>query len=785
MSSKMKSHKWRKWLGRIFVFTFLGAVAVAIWAWRLDIEMKKRIAHGWFRPPVNLYARGEVLFTHEIISASTVRKSLLQRHYRERFGSESLYPKDFIMLNHDQCAKILNDDFMSGLDACVEFREGDDTIKPSEAGTPVLIAFSHGEAPSAPIQGQQGDGSWTISHIFGGEPFTEVKSVQLEPELFAQFYNGKPILRQIIDMGDVPLDCSEAVTAIEDRTFLENPGISFKGILRALVNDVLKGRYAEGGSTITQQLVKNYFLTPQKTLRRKITEVVMAMLLDASLRKDQILENYLNVIYMGQSGPFQVIGFGAASRHYFNEKLNSIDLPKCALLAAIINNPGYFDPFTHPNHARERRSLVLKAMVSDKMISQQDADWANSTPLPTQSEESLHDPAPYYTQAIFRELKRLNISTENGLNVYTSLDVGAQESAEKKVLEHVRKLEQDDPYITKLKAKGEKLEASLISVDVDSGDVLALVGGRHFENTQYNRVLDAHRQVGSVMKIFDYLAALEGNQPNGKPYTATSLIKDEPFVYHYQGQEWSPRDYTRTYHGEVPLFYALKDSLNDATARMGIQVGLTNIVDVARRAGITQSNIEPLPSLTLGAFELYPWEVATGALTVARFGLMRPLQYVLRVTDPDGQEIYVAHPKDVRAFSPQTVAVLIGMMKQTLLTGTARRATLEGFDWPAAGKTGTTSDTRDAWFVGFTPHVLTVTWTGYDDNTPSMLTGASGALPLWLSFMRDYCKRFPKDDFAWPKGVEKFTYTAAQLRKQVPTAYPFETAQNTTLIRIK
>ncbi len=739
MSSRMK------WLTRSLVLIFIVGAVFAVWAWRLDVEMKERIAHGWFRPPVNLYARGEVLFTGEQLTADDLQKILAEQSYRERQGSEPLYPRDFLRLAPDQ----------------IEFRESN--------GEPSLVKFVNG----------------SIAEILSGDPFADVARVELEPQLFAQFYNGEPILRRIVHIGDVPLECSEAVTAIEDRDFLEHRGVSVTGLLRAAVRDLVKGRYAQGGSTITQQLVKNYFLTPKKTLRRKIQEIVMAILLEGNLNKDQILQNYLNVIYMGQSGPFQVIGFGAASRHYFNARLSDLDLPRCALLAAMINNPKRFDPFTNPVAARDRRTLVLKRMVEYNMISPQDAAGAAATPLPDQSTERLTEPAPYYTQAIFRELDRLHISTENGVNVYTTLDISAQELAQKDVLSHVRGLEQNNKKIAKIKATGKELEASLISVDVETGDVLALVGGRHFARTQYNRVLDAHRQVGSIMKPFVYLAALENRDPSGKVYTATSLVNDEPFVYRYQGQEWAPKDYTRKYHGEVPLFYALKNSLNTATASLGLQIGLTNIVDVARRAGITQSKIEPLPSLTLGAFEIYPWEVATAGLTIARFGSRLPLRFIERATDREGKEIYRDDEQEQREFAPETAAVLVGMMKQTVQTGTARRATLEGFNWPAAGKTGTTSDTRDTWFLGFTPHVLTVTWTGYDDNTPTGLTGASGALPLWLAFMQKYCLRFARGDFAWPAGVETFTYPARDLKRQVPTAEPYETAKNTELIRLK
>lgn len=736
-------------------------MALTVWLFRLNYTIQKRIEHGWFKPPVEIFARGETIRLRQILTAEVLPSQLLKMRYRERYEGQPLLPNDFIRLNNLPCRASL----------CISLRTPEEFLGRKQRSQSVFIELTHESE------------KFQITKIVLDEK--AVPFYELSPQLFAQFYDGEPILRQVIRVGDSPLACLQAVTAIEDSQFLEHKGVSPTGLVRAFVHNILSGRYAQGGSTITQQLVKNYFLTSEKTLKRKLSELAMAILLEFHADKDQILESYLNVVYMGQRGPFQVIGLGAASEYYFAKPLNSLDLPECALLAAIINSPRRFNPFTNPENATTRRNFVLDRMLETNMISAAQIITAKTKPLPTSIDLRLIEPAPYFTQAIFREIQRLGLNIENGIRVYSTLDIEAQDLAQKKVREHVETLERENKKIAAIKAaattKGQPLEASLISVDVASGEVLALVSGRQYVKNQYNRILDAHRQIGSIMKPFVFLTALENRNEAGEPYTPLTKIADLPFTYRYEGQSWSPKNYDNEYAGDVPLFYALKNSLNAATAKLGLQVGLNNIIDVARRAGYT-SELQPFPSLTLGAFEIYPWEVATGLLTVARMGNRLPLTFIRHAEDLTGAVVYTPPATTgEQVFAPQPVAELISIMKQTLLTGTARSSQILGFNKPAAGKTGTTSDTKDTWFAGFTPHILTVTWTGYDDNTPTGLTGASGALPLWIQFMKSFVAKYPADDFAWPEGVEKVQLSVEDLKKIVPHPEPYELATPTEL----
>ncbi|MCB0415843.1 MAG: transglycosylase domain-containing protein, partial [Bdellovibrionales bacterium] len=576
------------------------------------------------------------------------------------------------------------------------------------------------------------------------------------------FYDGQPMLRRLITINETPLSCLNAITSIEDKDFLNHQGVSFRAITRALLSMVSHGRVTQGGSTITQQLVKNYFLTSERTLKRKIKEFFMALILESKVSKDLILQNYLNVIYMGQSGPFQVRGYGAAAEYYFNKKLENLELPECALLAAIVNSPGRFNPFKSDSSAAlQRRNRVLEKMLENSHIDQQTFNEASQSQLPKSPQRLLTEPAPYFVDAISEKIKDKNFNAENGLKIYTTMVPEAQEAALQAVRKGLDSIEKSHKNIQELSQQGKSLQALLIAAEVSTGEIIALVGGSSFKKTQYNRAISGHRQVGSIMKPLIYLTALENFTDNGERYNPLTIIEDEPFTYKYENQSWSPKNYSNKTFGRLPLFVALKNSINISTAKVGLQVGLNSIVDLSKRMGI-ESALQPLPSITLGAFELFPFEVLNVYGTIARYGSFIPSQLYTKVDD-NKHNLYEYHPQGQQITSAQTAAVLVGMMKQTILSGTGRSIPLRGFKYPAAGKTGTTSDTKDSWFAGFTPHVVCVVWVGYDDNTPHGLTGASGALPIWTEFMKTYATRYGETEFTIPEGTVKLTVPRQKL----------------------
>ncbi len=741
MARHRKKKRWfvtRKFLFMLASALILGCLAVVLWIAQLDQNIQKRFAEKRFAPPVEFYSAPEDLRNGYQLPKEFLESLFSRKRFRTRDFSQPLHPGDFSVWNKIDCQSVIQLKDPTPLEKCIAFQNTDEfLIQPDLAG-PQVIAL---------------DSSEHILATFSGQPLKASLRATIEPELFAQYYGDKPILRKMAGIGDTPVACFDALLSIEDSSFLEHSGVSITGVLRAIVTNLKKGKKAQGGSTITQQLVKNYFLTEERTFKRKITEMAMAFLVESRVSKDEILETYINLIYMGANGPFQIRGWGAAAEHYFGSELRDLNLEQCALLAALVNGPGVFDPFTHPEQATKRRAKVLDRMVELKKISPEQGQIAKAAPLPTRPHKSLTEPAPYFVQSTRRQLNEIGLDETEGLRVFTTLNLRAQEAAHQAVRGGIERLEKNYPHVQKLKDQGKNIEAVLLSADPFTGYITAIEGGRNYKLTQYNRAYDSHRQVGSIMKPFVYLSALESTDESGKPYTPITILKDESFTHKYQGQSWTPKNYENKFLGEIPLFFALKESLNVPTARLGLAVGLSNIIDTAKRLGL-QSKIEPLPSLTLGAFELYPWEVLASYNSLANLGTRHNLTYIIRAENLSKQLLFDHKIETDQAVNAEAAAQLVGIMKQTVLNGTARGVTLANFIRPAAGKTGTTNDKKDAWFSGFTPFHTAVVWVGYDDNTSHNLTGGAAAVPIWTQYMKDFAQIYPDRDFQWPESVE-------------------------------
>lgn len=601
-----------------------------------------------------------------------------------------------------------------------------------------------------------------IASIFLKPPEGQWQSVQrfeLNPELFAQIYGDQFILRRVIEISDIPPICLNSVLAIEDARFLDHRGISFWAVGRALIRNLRRGRISEGGSTITQQLVKNFFLTPERSLQRKIKEALLALLVEARIDKNDILQTYLNVIYMGQKGSFQIRGYGAAARHYFSKEIEQLNLPECALLAAIINNPGHYNPVIHPDQATDRRKVVLSRLRTLNKISDQEENWANEFSLPKKVDGDEQDPAPYFVDAVRRQLLLLDLNTDHemGLRVYTTMDPKAQKAAQVTLEGGLKSLN----ILHQSQHPDQNVEGSLMSCQPLTGFITALVGGRSFRQSQYNRAIDAHRQVGSLMKPIVYLTALEVGSTDGEPFSPLSMISDEPFEHVYDGQKWSPKNYENKNYHFIPAYFGLIKSLNIATAHLGIQAGLTNVADTAHRLGIL-SPLLSLPAISLGAFELYPKEVLQVYSTFANMGQRVPLTLITRIEDFHGHTIYDGSGPRQQVIAPEKAAVLVGMLKQVIVNGTGKGIRAQGFHRPSAGKTGTTSQYRDAWFAGFTPDHAAVVWVGIDENESHGWSGSKAAAPIWAQYMLSYTASMPVADFSWPSTTEARKVSVAQ-----------------------
>lgn len=711
-----------KWILAIFsVFTILSLAALIIWLIRLDEKIITQLKIGKFLPPTEYYSAPPEYFAKMKISKDYFKNLFKDKGYRLRDSEQKLFPGDWTFLTAEKCQNLVPQ-----AASCIGYVKKQ--ILPDEASSIQIIVFDQEEMLIA---------TWPK------------EKVELEPDLIAQYIGSEPIMHKHVPLGEIPTQCLNAVLAIEDSKFLEHSGVSYTGILRAAFKNTFGGAVKQGGSTITQQMVKNYFLSNERTIKRKIHEFFMSLILETRASKDQILETYLNIIYLGQDGPFQIRGISAATEYYFSKKVTDLSLPECALIAAIVNGPGIYDPFRKPDNAQKRLKLVLSKMLDLEFITKSDYESALQYSLPSYNKVSVVETAPYYINAVNKQIFNLGLDPQ-GLKVFTGLVLSSQKAAQDSLREQLTKLEGQ----IKNKKLNEPLEGLVLVSDNNTGLVNAAVGGRNYKMTQFNRAIDAHRQVGSIIKPIVFLAALLSNEDLGKTYDPLTTLEDKKFSFKYDKKNWSPDNYGNKYYQSVPLYFALKNSLNSATAQLGLEIGLDKIIYTARKLG-AHSRLEPLPALTLGAFELYPMEVLTMYTNIARMGKLTDLSFIKTIYNDQYEVIfdYKAHSRE--ELEPDPFAILISMMKQTILSGTAKSAFVNGFTIPSAGKTGTTSDNKDAWFAGFTPYVTSVVWIGYDSNTSHGLTGATGALPIWTSLMKAITKYHPNEDFSWPETTEK------------------------------
>jgi penicillin-binding protein 1B len=706
----------------------------AAWLVQLNFQIEDGLKNKKFLPPTQYFSAPTYLFTRMNIDSLAFEDQLKKRNYLRKDSYEKIKNGEYFSgSNYDECRKIA--DVPTETKSCFLFMGKDsDDLEFKKIGFQ-FVAFN--EKPILTLH---------------GTPLSPSEFIALEPRLVAQYLGKEPIQQNYVPLGEMPVTCLNAVLAIEDAKFLDHSGVSVTGLARAIVKNLIGSRFRQGGSTITQQLVKNYFLTSERTFKRKFTELFMSLMLEAHSSKDEILETYLNIIYLGQNGPFQIRGFPAAAEYFFDKPIGSLDIHECALLAAVLNSPGLFDPFHKPENAKKRRNLVLDKMLEHEFASADEINVAKNQNLPVKKSINISESAPYYIDAAQKELASLSIPTD-GMKIYMGLDLEAQASAQKSVFEQLAKLESESKSIKTIRESGKLLESALLSANNKTGLIQSIVGGRSYKLTQFNRAIDGHRQVGSIMKPFVYLAALESST-SMKPLTPVTILHDSKFTIEYQKQSWTPENYGKKYFGDIPMYFALKNSLNCATASLGLQIGLPKIISIAHAAGI-ESNLEEVPSLTLGAFELYPKEVLQSYSTLANLGLKKNLRTIRFVVNQSNDAVYTSSDSSEQVLPKEITSSLVSMMKQTIQGGTARQVVLQGFNHPAAGKTGTTSDNRDSWFGGYTPYLTTIVWVGYDDNTSEGLTGASGALPIWISYMKAIGSQYPADDFSWPDDVSK------------------------------
>ncbi len=536
--------------------------------------------------------------------------------------------------------------------------------------------------------------------------------------------------RVLVQRSDLPKMLVLALMEVEDRTFNTHHGVDPKAILRAMWANLTAGRVVQGGSTLTQQLVKNFYLTSERTLWRKGNEALMALLLDARYSKDEILEAYANEIYLGQDGSRAIHGFGLASHFYFRRPLQELDLPRLALLVALVRGPSYYDPYRHPKRAKKRRDLVLDILHSRGVISKKQRQAAVGSGLGVSKKGSkvggsYHAFLDLVRRQLQRDYRQEDLTSE-GLRVFTTLDPWAQKQAELAMSQRLTRLEKGR------KLPRGKLEGAAIIAGVEAGEVLAVVGGRDPSVAGFNRALDAIRPIGSLVKPAVYLAALM--QP--RRYNLLTPLEDESIsIKQPGGKRWTPSNYDGRFHGEVPLHEALSKSYNLATVRLGMDLGLGKVAKTLRALGVERP-VDLFPSMLLGAVSLSPIEVVQFYQTIAAGGFRSPLRAIREVLTADGDTLQ-RYPLTVKQAVPAGPAYLLNWnLQQVVQQGTARRlAKYFRPEQKIAGKTGTTNDLRDSWFAGFSADKVAVVWVGRDDNKSAGLTGSSGALEVWGDMM--------------------------------------------------
>jgi penicillin-binding protein 1B len=623
------------------------------------------------------------------------------------------------------------------------------------------FATPDGPAGDVPVQaafrGNRVDRLWVA-----GRP---AESATLEPPLLASFYDEDVEERRPVVLDELPEPVVKAVLAAEDDGFFTHPGVSPTGIVRALWANLRGGELQQGGSTITQQLVKNLYLTSKRTLSRKAKEAVIAVMLEVRHGKRSILEAYLNEIYLGRSGPANLIGLGAAARAYFGKDAAELDLEEAATLAGMIRAPGDYSPVGHPDAALERRNWVLTRMAKLGWITPQRLRRAASQPLRVDPRKvEARSIAPYFAEAARAEAaERFGVDEleEGGYLLFSTLRRRDQRQAEAAVARGLAALENG---WERGRRTGKPLQAALVSVDPRDGSVLAWVGGRDYARSQFDRVVQARRQAGSAFKPVVYAAAFAEGVA-----TPVTLFKDSPITVRFGRASWQPRNYDESFHGWVTARMALEQSLNIPTVRVALQVGLHRLIDLARDLGIS-GELQARPSLALGAFELSPLEMAQVYSSFATGGIRPPIHALAAVLDPEGEPVLGDDlPVPRRVLPPHAAYLVTSVLEGVIDHGTGAAARAAGLGSHLAGKTGTTNDRRDSWFAGYSPDRVTVVWVGYDDNSSTRLSGARAALPIWSRFTAAVRPSRGYPAFAVPAGM--VTVTVDPLTGQVAGEY--------------
>ena len=694
---------------------------------RYSAEIDLRLSGDVFVQSSGIYAAPVSLRPGSSISLPRLVSHLKNVGYLEQGAAE--------LINNDRKGKYLargaGIEIYPGADAIIDGAKAFDNIR---------VTF-----------GRDGNVIQSIVDVDNGQPLNQA---QVEPELISSVVNQGREKRKIIGFKDLPQSLVDAITSVEDRSFFDHSGISWRGVLRALFRDYQAGEIVQGGSSITQQLVKSFFLTPDRTWTRKLQEAYMAVILEQRLNKQEIMAMYCNQIYLGQRGGFSINGFGEAARAYFGKDVSHLDLHESALLAGIIRSPNYYSPYSHKDRALDRRNKVLDIMIETERLTRDQADVEKKRDLGLTTKAALDSSdAPYFVDYMTRQLERVydeRAGSMQSLRIYSTIDLVLQSAAYQAVSRHMAQVE---PMLSKRRGGTGGLQAALVAMNAKTGEILAMVGGRNYAESQLNRATDARRQPGSVFKPFVYAAALGlGVDGQNNPITPATTYTDEPKTFDLgNGEVYNPGNFGDKYeYRPVTVRDALVHSKNVIAVQVTEQIGFRPIQQLCERAGLTR--IPAVTSVALGVGEVTPLGMTSAYSSFANGGRRVLPVAIKRVTDKDGRSLFEGHTEAREVMTPQVAYVMTSIMQDVLDRGTGTRVRQMGFNATAAGKTGSS---RDGWFAGYTPNLVCVVWVGFDNNDDLGLTGGVAAAPIWTDFMSRALRARPElaGEFDDPGGI--------------------------------
>jgi penicillin-binding protein 1B len=709
----MMQKRFIKYTLLIFI---IGFAALAIYGWYLSAQVEKRFSARRWSIPSTVYSDTTLIYPGQRFNPTLFAEKLSNLGYRA--------------VDHLPSQK---GDMRSGPEGLIIFLNDLKTPWNQREGFAVRVLLGD-------------DRIETISRVENGET---VPILELEPEEIMQFFGPERERRQLISIDAVPEHLVFAVLAAEDHRFFQHHGIDWRGILRALMTNLQHGAIVQGGSTLTQQLAKNYFLTSARTLTRKLKEILLSVVIELKYAKPEILEIYLNEIYLGQKGSVAINGVGEASYFYFGKPVKELTLSEAAVIAGLIKAPNHYSPYRDPLRCRSRRDAVLQAMHRWRWITETELLAELTEPVKAVGFAVSDRKAPYFIDYLAEQLNilyRPEDLSSLGLSIYTTLDTAVQTAAENALAKGLVRLESSNSNLQR-EVLEEKIQGAIVVMQPKTGHILAMVGGRNYSVSQFNRISQARRQPGSAFKPFVYLSSLD-------QFTPTSLLSNDPKSYTIDGKLWEPENFEPVTEYTVSLKDALKKSYNLATVDLAMKSGLEKIVDTARRFHFS-TPVKPYPSAALGAFEVVPLELARAYCVFAAEGVQPfPLSFK-GVVDENGRILEHQHLNIERLITPAEAFIMNSMLQSVVREGTARSLQWRGVTWPVAGKTGTTNDFKDAWFVGYTPDILALIWVGFDNGDSIGATGAAAALPIWADLMNAIPQYRSDMEFQVPEGVEK------------------------------